>query len=98
MGNTTSISKYHLSEYVKYEPGKTYKKYNSDVFWRGEKVHQANGVFFIDMNTGYGKDEKYIFYNGRKIGKLYKHFVSFSNGYAKDDKNKYFRGELLNEK
>lgn len=90
-----SVAKYKPEEYEKIRPGKfVYKKDKRDVYWRGDIVSFANGLEFTDMGSGYGKDKKNIYYEGKTIGTLYPKFRVLPNGYAKDNRNVYFRGRV----
>jgi hypothetical protein len=89
--------KYNPKEYTKKLPGQnTYRINKNSVYWRGEKVNGAQGLVFIDIGYGYGKDDKNVFYNSHKIeiGDL-QSFESFYNGYAKDYLDVYYKGRIL---
>jgi hypothetical protein len=86
--------KYNNKEYIKRFPGKNiYGIDDNLVYWRGEKVNGANGLFFKDLGFGYGKDNKNIFYNSNRIEiKTLSSFVVLYNGYALDDMVLYYKG------
>ena len=46
------------------------------------------------MGSGYGKDNRTLFYAGKTIGNRHSGFRVLKNGYAKDNRNVYFRGKL----
>lgn len=90
-----SVAKYKPSDYEKRRPGKfVYKKDKGDVYWRGDIIPLANGKEFTDMGSGYGKDRKTLYYDGKTIGDMHSGFRVLKNGYAKDNRNVYFRGRL----
>jgi len=90
-----SVTKYKPSDYEKRRLGKfVYKKDKGDVYWRGDIVPLANGREFTDMGSGYGKDRKTLYYNGKTIGNMYPGFRVLKNAYAIDSRNVYFRGRL----
>lgn len=98
MGNSLYVPKYKTSEYTKIRPGKfSYKIDNSNVYWRGQKIH-ADGKTFINLNSGYGIDDKNVFWKGKKLN-IYNeekyNFISFKYGYAKTNTNVYYRGHII---
>lgn len=100
MGNSESyIPKYNPEDYVKTRPGKNvYKKYKKNVYWHGQKVQQANGLSFVDLGNGYGRDSTFIFYKGRIIiTEPRKSFTVLSDGYAKDRYNVYLNGNIISD-
>ena len=100
MGGTQSNEnkpKYDTTDYNKHRPGKhIYGIYKNAVYWRGDRVNGAHGIFFKSYTYGYGKDDKNVFYNGRKIEvKDFGSFHSMDFGYAKDVFNVYYNGMLI---
>jgi hypothetical protein len=71
MGVSTSseyTSKYDPKNYIKQLPGqKVYKIDFNVVYWRGERVNEADGKTFTDNGNGYGEDKKNSYYNGYTI-------------------------------
>ncbi len=91
--NKSSQRKYY---YTKRRPGgNVYKIYNNNVYWKGDYVNGVNGYNFVDLAYGYGKDNKYIFYNGEKISNISKNFQVLGKGYAKDMTRVFYRGRQI---
>lgn len=73
-----------------------YFKNKGNVYFEGEKVVGANGLYFKDLGDGYAKDNSYGFYCGKKVvGANGYYFENLGNGYAKDNTNMYYKGKKI---
>ena len=91
------IPKYNPAEYNKQRPGQNvYGIDKKFVYWRGERVNNADGTTFKDYGDGYGKDKKHVFYKSYIMKKPdLDTFQGLTNDYAKDYKNVYYQDRIL---
>ena len=89
--------KYNKKDYTKICPGiNSYKIYKKDVYWRGDNIIEANGLNFIDIGSGYGKDLENVFYKGFKIKvNDLKSFKIIYDKYSKDKFNIFYMGKKM---
>jgi hypothetical protein len=87
--------KYNLKNYNKQCPGQNvYKIDDNSVYWRGERVNEANGGTFTDYGNGYGKDNMNVFFQGFIITTIGS-FKVLKDKYAIDSVNVYYRGKPI---
>lgn len=94
------IPQYSKKTYKKNFPGiNRYKTYNNKVFWEGEIVDGAKGDNFIDIGYGYGKDNKFVYYNGKKlqVSKV-RTFNTIRKNYASDGITSFFKDIIIKNK